>query len=134
MSIAYASNKRALGVCDRCGFTYKLKELRNLTVNRTRVGIKACPECWEPDQPQLHLGDRPIYDPQALRDPRTDSGEFAQSRSLTVSFQPINMLLTVGSVSVIADVPSVGLFLVTENGNNIITESGDLIVGEEAAP
>ena len=31
-----------------------------------------CPECWEPDHPQLQLGMYPVDDPQALRNPRRD--------------------------------------------------------------
>ena len=32
-----------------------------------------CPECWEPDQPQLSLGLYPVNDPQAVRNPRPDT-------------------------------------------------------------
>jgi hypothetical protein len=32
-----------------------------------------CPECWDPDQPQLMLGTFPVDDPQALRNPRKDT-------------------------------------------------------------
>lgn len=32
-----------------------------------------CPECWEPDHPQLQLGMYPVDDPQALRNPRRDN-------------------------------------------------------------
>jgi len=31
-----------------------------------------CPECWDPDQPQLQLGMFPVDDPQAVRNPRHD--------------------------------------------------------------
>ena len=31
-----------------------------------------CPECWDPDHPQLQLGMYPVDDPQGLRDPRPD--------------------------------------------------------------
>ena len=37
-----------------------------------QVAIKVCPQCWEPDQPQLQLGMYPVDDPQALREPRPD--------------------------------------------------------------
>jgi hypothetical protein len=49
-----------------------LKQLRKLTVKTKLVNIKACPECWNPDQPQLQLGMYPVYDPQAVREPRPD--------------------------------------------------------------
>ena len=32
-----------------------------------------CEACWEEDQPQLQLGMYPVDDPQALRNPRTDT-------------------------------------------------------------
>jgi hypothetical protein len=68
----YASGKYAIAECDRCGQRYKLKQLKKLTIKTKLVSIKVCPECWEPDQPQLQLGMYPVYDPQALREPRPD--------------------------------------------------------------
>lgn len=49
-----------------------LKQLKKLTIKTKLVSIKVCPECWEPDQPQLQLGMYPVYDPQAVREPRPD--------------------------------------------------------------
>ena len=68
----YAAGKRSIAECDRCGQRYMLKELRKLTIKTKLTNIKVCPECWEPDQPQLQLGMYPVYDPQAVRDPRPD--------------------------------------------------------------
>jgi hypothetical protein len=68
----YASGKHSIAECDRCGQRYKLTELRKLTIKTKLVSIKVCPECWEPDQPQLQLGMYPVYDPQAVREPRPD--------------------------------------------------------------
>ena len=68
----YASGKYAIAECDRCAGRYMLKELRKLTIKTKQVSIKVCPECWDPDQPQLQLGMYPVYDPQALREPRPD--------------------------------------------------------------
>jgi hypothetical protein len=34
--------------------------------------LKVCPECWDPDHPQLQLGMYPVDDPQAVRQPRPD--------------------------------------------------------------
>ena len=72
MPNAFASGKNAISECDRCGQRYKLKELKKLTIKQTQKNIKVCPECWEPDQPQLSLGMYPVDDPQALRNPRPD--------------------------------------------------------------
>ena len=68
----YAAGKHAIAECDRCGQRYMLKQLKKLTIKTKLVSIKVCPECWEPDQPQLQLGMYPIFDPQALREPRPD--------------------------------------------------------------
>jgi hypothetical protein len=72
MPSKYASGKHSISECDRCGFRYKLKELRKLTIKTKQVSIKVCKNCWEPDQPQLSLGLYPVNDPQAVREPRPD--------------------------------------------------------------
>lgn len=74
----FASGKNAIALCDRCGQQYKLSRLRKLTVKGRIVSTKVCPECFDPDHPQLMLGAYPVYDPQALREPRPDSS-FLQS-------------------------------------------------------
>lgn len=78
MANRFASGKNAIAECDRCGFGYKLTELKKLTIKTKQVSIKVCPTCWEPDQPQLSLGMYPVDDPQALREPRPDTS-YAQS-------------------------------------------------------
>lgn len=69
----FASGKKAISECDRCGQQFKLKQLRQLVIKTKNVNILVCPECWEPDQPQLQLGMYPVDDPQALRNPRPDT-------------------------------------------------------------
>ena len=81
MASKFASGKHAIAECDICGQRYKLKELRKLTIKTKQVSIKACPECWNPDQPQLSLGMYPIDDPQAIRDPRPDTSYLASGNS-----------------------------------------------------
>lgn len=68
----FASGKYAIAECDRCAQRYLLKQLKKLTIKTKQVNIKVCPECWEEDQPQLQLGMYPVYDPQAVREPRPD--------------------------------------------------------------
>lgn len=72
----FASGKIAIAQCDRCGFRYKLKELRSLVVKTKNVNILVCRSCWEPDHPQLQLGMYPVDDPQALRNPRPDNSYY----------------------------------------------------------
>jgi hypothetical protein len=50
-----------------------LKELKKLVIKTKQVNIKVCPECWEPDQPQLQIGMYPVNDAQAVREPRPDT-------------------------------------------------------------
>lgn len=73
MPTKFASGKRAIAECDVCGQRYKLKQLRKLVIQTKTTNILACPECWNPDHPQLQLGMYPVNDPQALRDPRPDN-------------------------------------------------------------
>lgn len=83
MGNQFAAGKKAFGFCDICSFRYPLKQLRNLTVKTKQTETKACPQCWTPDQPQLQLGMYPVYDPQALRNPRPDFS-YPQSREALV--------------------------------------------------
>lgn len=72
MANQFSYGKIAIGLCDRCGFQYKVKELRALTIKTKKVNIRVCNSCWEPDQPQLQLGMYPVSDPQAIRNARPD--------------------------------------------------------------
>jgi hypothetical protein len=76
MGNRFASGKNSIAECDRCGFRYKLKELKKLTIKTKQVQIKVCKSCWEPDQPQLQLGMYPVDDPQAVREPRPDTSYY----------------------------------------------------------
>ena len=69
----FASGKWAIAECDRCGFRYKLKELKKIVIKTKNINLLVCHTCWEPDQPQLQLGMYPVYDPQALQNPRRDN-------------------------------------------------------------
>ena len=81
MPSKYSSGKHSIAECDRCGQRYKLVELRKLVIKTKQVSIKVCPECWEPDQPQLQLGMYPVNDPQAVREPRPDVSYYQSGQS-----------------------------------------------------
>ena len=72
MPSRYASGKNSIAECDRCGQQYMLKNLKKEIIKTRLFSIKVCPECWDPDQPQLQLGMYPVDDPQAVREPRPD--------------------------------------------------------------
>lgn len=102
MGNRFASGKIAIAICDRCGFQFRLRELRTLIIKTKQVNMLVCKECWEPDQPQLQLGMYPVDDPQALRNPRRDntyyqSGTLADgsigegSRNIQWGWNPVGM-------------------------------------------
>ncbi len=65
--MAYATGKFAKALCDRCGFEYKLLDLKE-----EWNGLKTCSSCYEPKHPQLE----PLTataDPEALYKPRPNN-------------------------------------------------------------
>ena len=76
MPSKFSSGKFAIAQCDRCGFRFKLSQLKRLVIKTKNVNILVCQECFEPDHPQLQLGMYPVNDPQAVRDPRPDLGYY----------------------------------------------------------
>lgn len=88
MSARYATKRWALGICDICGQTFKLKTLRVLVVKTKKVNLLACKQCWTPDQPQLRVGMKPVFDPEALRNPRPDIN-LQESRNIQWGWSPV---------------------------------------------
>jgi hypothetical protein len=72
MGNRFASGKYAIAQCDRCDQRFKLSILRREVIKTKNYELLVCPECWDPDQPQLQLGMYPVDDPQGLRNPRPD--------------------------------------------------------------
>jgi hypothetical protein len=81
MGNRFSSARHSIAECDRCGFRYKLKDLKILIIKTKQVSIKVCNTCWEPDQPQLQLGMYPVDDPQAVREPRPDNSYYQSGYS-----------------------------------------------------
>jgi hypothetical protein len=73
MGNRFANGIKAIAECDRCGQQYKLKKLKTEIIKQRQYQILVCPQCWDPDHPQLMLGTFPVDDPQALRNPRRDT-------------------------------------------------------------
>lgn len=79
--MVYALGRKALGLCDVCGQREKLFRLKPLVVRGQVTATLACPRCFVPDQPQLFVGERPVVDYEALKNPRPDNA--ADSRVIT---------------------------------------------------
>jgi hypothetical protein len=69
----FAIGKYAFGICDVCGVSYHLNELRATTVRGKPTGILACPVCWDLDHPQNFLPEAVHADAEALRISRPEN-------------------------------------------------------------
>jgi len=100
MGNRFASGKNSIAMCDRCGFQFKLTKLRK-EIKKTKIyNLLVCPECWDPDQPQLQLGMYPVDDPQAVRNPRRDSTYYtAGTNGLQIVDSTSNALDAAGYVT-----------------------------------
>tara|TARA_Y100001937_G_scaffold42494_1_gene60192 strand:- start:2237 stop:3466 length:1230 start_codon:yes stop_codon:yes gene_type:complete len=116
--VAYAVGKFAKALCDRCGFEYKLHELREEWNN-----LKTCPSCFEPKAPQIDP--RPVVvDPEALYKPRPNNdkevgegfvvvtysditkGNSMDPNIVGTNFQGVACVGSLGQVSTTQDIPS----------------------------
>jgi hypothetical protein len=110
MTTRFSSGKHSISECDRCGFRYKLTELKNLVIKTKNVNLLVCSSCWEPDHPQLQLGMYPVSDPQAVRNPRPDTSYYQSgtggdggSRVIAWGWNPVYSLsasVSLGTVTV----------------------------------
>ena len=101
VSPKFASGKFAYGVCDVCGVSYLLRELRTTTIRGRPTNILACPTCWDPDHPQNFLPDAIHVDGVALRNPRPE--QFYASR-IQRHWRPadqLELVVRLGEVEVI---------------------------------
>jgi len=80
MGSSYATGKRSIAICDRCGCREKYLQLRYQVVNSVKTGLLVCRDCLDQDHPQLKLNRIRINDPQALRHPRPESDREYQRR------------------------------------------------------
>jgi len=101
----YASGKNAWGISDRSGRRYRLRVMQ---VEWT--GAKVGPDEFDPKHPQL-FPPKASPDPQALRNPRPESGLLEQ-RALQWGWNPVgfnyipgisppNNLVAIGSVGTV---------------------------------
>jgi hypothetical protein len=98
----FAAGKHAKGLCDRCGLTFKLAELRPQVVNRKATNLRVCRACEDEDHPQQFLGEVNMDDPQSLENARPDMGLAAQ-RSIVYGWNPVMcapMTFSLGEVTV----------------------------------
>lgn len=86
--MSYAAGKKALGDCDRCGFTYKLNDLQYEIEDGIRNGLRVCSSCFDIDHPQYKLGELNTADNQSLFNPRPDRGRASSTQYF--GFDPVS--------------------------------------------
>lgn len=106
MSSKYAQGKHTLAECDRCGFRYKRKTLKELVINEAPTNLQVCTQCWEEDQPQYKVGKYPVVDPQAIMNPRPDrslnyQNVVTSSRYIPGTFNPLSGVQSSGTVGTV---------------------------------
>lgn len=78
----------ALGICDRCGILYNLRELRWqfewCGTTMQNLHLRVCSQCWDVPQQQLRTIILPP-DPPSVRDPRTEPFAIDERNELTLS-------------------------------------------------
>ena len=105
----YASNKRAIAECDRCGFRYMLKELKEIIRRTKKTNLLVCPTCWETDHPQSRIGMQRVNDPQSLFRPRPDNSLGAGgSRSIQWGWNPVGLHDPLGLTGLDNDLEATG--------------------------
>lgn len=93
----------ALGLCDRCGFSFRLNELHWEIFDERPNGLRVCSVCLDVDNPQLQLGRMKVDDPQSLLDPRPDTGKLGSTGLfgwLPVGNPLTNIQCQVGTITV----------------------------------
>lgn len=91
-------DREPYGFCDRTGFRWPLRQLREETVQGRKTGMRVGPDVYDDDHPQNWFGKiRVAADPQSLgKDARPDTA-IQESRSM-FSYNPAGL----GNLSLIA--------------------------------
>lgn len=83
----FAYGTHAKGICDMCGLTCMLRDLRVLVANGKPTGSKVCDDCWTPDHPQNFVGRNVRPDAEALNGARPDTK--ARDTNVTWGWSPV---------------------------------------------
>ena len=82
------SGKYALGICDRSGHRYKLKDLFYEIENGKRNGLRVGKDMLDKDHPQNSLGVIKPKDNQSLHGSRPDTTEASVNTSTFTNLYP----------------------------------------------
>ena len=83
-----ANGKYALGICDRTGFRYKIKDLVFEIENGRKNGLRVGKDVVDKDHPQNFLGKVKPTDDQSIRDARPEPDEASVNTSAFDNLYP----------------------------------------------
>lgn len=89
-------------ICDRCGFKYKGSKLR-----KEWTGLRVCPDCWEPQQPQDFVRGR--LDRQRVPWARPDGGNAFTTTTLSGAEAVGQTVISVVSATGAAQYGTIGI-------------------------
>ena len=89
----FASGRKSIAFCDRCGRKVPYKELKPQIVNLVLTAIRVCKPCYDQDHPQWRIGRQRITDPQGLRNARPDPN-LVLSRDIQWGWNPVGFNVT----------------------------------------
>jgi len=107
MSGSYSAGRRAVGYCDRCGFEYRLNDLKPEVTNYRETGLRVCESCWDPDHPQLHVNELEVEENQALKDPRPTGSTSGRELPYAYRWDFTNSVVTNEYNSVLDSTPTI---------------------------
>lgn len=70
-----AKGKKAFGFCDRTGFRYPLKKLKEQFINGRPSGLMVGEDMLDIDHEQLRVGEVDASEDQSLENPRPDTSQ-----------------------------------------------------------
>jgi hypothetical protein len=72
----FSSGKNSHFECERCGFVYDYNEQKSEFWRGKPKHNKVCPDCYDPDHPQLFIDQVRPVDAMALKNPRPLTGDY----------------------------------------------------------
>jgi hypothetical protein len=70
---SFASERNAVGICDRCGRKFKLKKLKREFKNLSYSGLRVCDDCFDPESSQSIGSNFVVRHAATLENPAIDN-------------------------------------------------------------
>jgi hypothetical protein len=124
-------NFRTIGLCDRCGFEYKLNSLVKQVVARKVTNTLVCSVCLDEDQPQWFPARIVGGDPTPIPNARPDPSEAELASGF--GWGPVGGMGVFMTNSLSYDHDLEDRLLVTISTDFLVTENDELITQEDGS-